>query len=135
MDLLELELAKRCEASDKPDRELDAAIYEAVFRMPIHRSEGGQNLLTGQWYSKGETYAKKYTGSLDAAMTLVPEGWTFANLCQGDNKGWWCELRRGHLTSYDKVAIGQQLDNASPALAVCAAVLRAYLSLGIGDRS
>jgi hypothetical protein len=66
-----------------------------------------------------------YTGSLDAAMTLVPQGWTFANLTQSDTRGWWCELRQGFLTSYDKAAMGRQLNNANPAIAIVAASLRA----------
>lgn len=56
-----LELAEACERADGADRELDAAIsaiiepYEDSF---YHRYE-----------------SPRYTASLDAAMSLVPEGW------------------------------------------------------------
>jgi hypothetical protein len=102
-----IELAERCEAATGPDREIDTLIGYAV-DLPTEDAQ-----------------LPRYTASLDAALTLVPEGWTFANLSQSDRKGWWCELRQGYLTSYDKVAFGSQLENASPALAVAAAALRA----------
>lgn len=58
-----LELAERCEKAEGPDRELDEAIAclfaksHPVFGKPI-----------------AMVYAKQFTASLDAALTLVPEG-------------------------------------------------------------
>lgn len=113
-------LAERCEQAIGWDRELDCRIWVAVFG-PDEPFES----MAAAVVDYDLWVAQRYTASLDAAMTLVPEGWTFANLSQGDGKGWWCELRRGHLTSFDATAFSKQLNNASPALAITAAALRA----------
>lgn len=120
-----LALAEELEAADGPSLVLDRDIALATY--PKARPMFGIDSRITVWDGNGWTQltVKPYTASLDRAMTLVPEGWTFANLSQGDNRRWWCELRRGHLTSYDKVAIGQQLNPLTPALALCAAALRA----------
>lgn len=55
-----MELASRVEAGEGPDRELDKAIATA--------------LGYGRWYAAWHP-SWGYTASLDAAMTLVPEGW------------------------------------------------------------
>ena len=104
------DLAARCESATGPDRELDRDIANAVG--------------VGSFFASGnEAFA--FTTSIDAALTLVPDGWTFANLSQGDRGNWWCELRKGFLTSYSSVAIGTQLNSTTPAFALCAAALRA----------
>lgn len=126
------ELAMRVEGLTGADREVDAEIAAALrigtehawalnYPAWVGRGDGRVYLEEG-----GPSFAAPtYTASIDSAMTLVPEGWTFANLSQSDRKGWWCELRQGFLTSYDKTASGNQLENSSPALALCAAALRA----------
>lgn len=89
------ELAARCEAATGPDRELDALIESAIPRFGLYR----------------------YTASIDAAMTLVPEGWTWGVF--DDGTAWvWPDERRDLLT-------GKQAKAATPALALCAATLRA----------
>jgi hypothetical protein len=139
-----MKLAKRCEAATGPDRELDADIWMAS--TPGHsRVSRTVKSEKGLWpdYVIDETrdafgrliIVPHYSESLDAALTLVPEGWTFGNLSQSDSKGWWCELRQGHLTSYDSVAFGNQLENASPALAVAAAALRARAGVPVAMSS
>lgn len=79
-----LALAERCEAATGPDRELDVAIALAC---GIVRERDG-NCLYGhrdfsvmvleRGYYDHDGHAPElpaYTASLDAAMTLVPEGW------------------------------------------------------------
>lgn len=70
-----------------------------------------------------------YTTSLDAIVALIGEklaGWTLANLCQQDDKSWFCELREGYLTSYGKVAMSSLRHRPPTApLACCQALLTA----------
>jgi hypothetical protein len=79
-------LADRIEA-EAPSRELDAAIYNAVpdgpnrkaERLPVDRWESRfDDGWRTMWADREDKYCeplKRYTTSLDAAMTLVPEGW------------------------------------------------------------
>ena len=76
-----LELAERVEAAAGPDLDLDLAIGEAV----------------GSWPAGPGTFKlpKRYSRSLDAAMTLVPEGWLVKHLSQLDfDEGWQCQMMR-----------------------------------------
>lgn len=69
-----LELALRCEAASGPDRELDVAIYVAVFPFPcVELSDAYQA-------TKDRELAHLYTSSIDAALTLLPTGWVLAKL-------------------------------------------------------
>jgi len=104
-----LALADRCEQAAGSDRELDAEIAVALF--------GGNviyDLKIKQWRRIKITSAWRmdhplppYTTSLDAALTLVPEG------C-----GWMV------MSSAAKVGVWPS-HGATPALALCAAALRA----------
>lgn len=62
-----LDLAKWCEEAGEPSRDLDCDIYAALDNRPAEFSDLHE--------------APDYTASLDAAMTLVPEGlfWTVDN--------------------------------------------------------
>jgi hypothetical protein len=106
-----LKLAERCEQASGPDLDLSHDIARA---------------LVGH---SGYKY-QPYTASLDAAMTLVPEGW------QGDRLSWWagceasCVLIETHLVGDEWVREAGWLgrvegEAATPALALCAAALRA----------
>lgn len=80
------ELAVRCEALAGPDRELDALIWALVdpaeherqcsFRGMKHaghvhtKTEKREHIA---WY--GQRFAPAYTSDLNAAMSLIPEGW------------------------------------------------------------
>ncbi len=122
-----LELALRCEAATGADREIDVEIEARKIDAKTGLADCSFPTVE-KWVAAALQYGwnvPRYTASLDAAMTLVPEGWTVANLSQSDTKGWWAELRQGLLSSYDKVVFGKQLNNATPALALCAASLRA----------
>lgn len=60
--------------------------------------------LTRPW---GKDYPSR---SVDHALALVERvlpGWTVAHLTQGDDKTWFCELREGYLTSYNRVAMSE----------------------------
>ena len=111
-----LELAERCEAATGPDCVLDAMIDMALNLTP------------------NEAESPPLTASLDAAMTLVPEGWVVGNVQESNPRTEWVvELRRGHLTSYDKVIFSNHEPGRlckSLALAFCAAALRARASQG-----
>jgi hypothetical protein len=77
--VLLLDLASRCEAATGPDREIDCLIHEWRFTELTPAMRGmyyGEP--TGEYFRDGgETTfrAPAYTASLDAAMSLVPEGW------------------------------------------------------------
>lgn len=117
------DLIERIEAASGPDRELDHEIYEylgsPVVRM-VSATTHGTDLVN---------WAPFYTASVDAALTLVPEGFE-----------WSLEYQAGHHVSSDvecMIAIAKLGDPcrdweataATPALALCAAALkaRAYL--------
>lgn len=105
-----LALAARCEAATGPDRELELAIWQAVF--PETYPPTGHAPL--EWLGC-------YTRSIDIAMTLVPEGltWRLDNL----------RSRHGQRSVGSAVVLidGTRFngDAATPANALCAAALRA----------
>jgi hypothetical protein len=100
-----LALAERCEQAVGPDRELDFAIAAGV------GWPDSPNL---------HQHARRYTESIDAAVTLVPEGRGY-ELRQG-NSG----ARRALCRMWDGRGIWTDgTVAATPALALCAAALRA----------
>lgn len=78
-----LALAARCEKAEVPDRELDYAIHECLHGEWLQRNAYIREPGDDGWYSvtppvKGANFIaapQSYTASLDAAMTLVPDGW------------------------------------------------------------
>lgn len=127
------ELAARCEAAEGPDRELDCLIACELDRDGY--SKPYQNEATEDWFcvlpdSNGLTLdfkrAPRYTASIDAAMTLVTEGWETAIYCAPLGSGLQTNVqmeteamrRRQAFFPIDGTA-------ATPALALCAAALRA----------
>lgn len=109
------DLIKRIEAADGPDRELDVEICEAMgFTVVGHYRRGSNEPIRGySWVP-----VRYYTSSIDAAMTLVPEGWNGSFDWIGDKCG--ATLNKTPFAS--NAVIG---DASSPALALCAAALRA----------
>ncbi len=68
------ELAVRVEGAAGPDREIDAQIAGGLgWCVGPEGNRGGRCGRTPQGTWK---VVPRYTASLDAAMTLVPEGWT-----------------------------------------------------------
>jgi hypothetical protein len=111
-----LALAERCEQAAGPDRELDAEIAVGLFggeiiwktanytmdQYPVRRFQNSDYI--GGYQNSG---ILAYTESLDAAVTLVPEGCGWMVMNNAAKVGRWPS--RG----------------ASPALSICAAALRA----------
>ena len=110
-------LADKIEALEGPSREVDAEIAIAVGRTLQVWREGGHS-MPGYW---ADDPPPTYTASLDAAMTLVPEGFykSFAAIRFGDGLPF-AEVveRKPPERIFSAYA-------ATPALALCAAALRA----------
>ena len=106
-----LDLAARVEALTEPSREVDAEIKEAAGHA---------------W----DYAAHPYTASLDAAMTLVPEGIGSDLLYVRTER---LHTGKGRAVLLDTLG-GQEsyADAATPALALCAAALRARATLAQG---
>lgn len=119
-----LVLAERIEKLNGPDREVDHAIYEAIGRPIVRLSSSSTycpNLVN---------WAPFYTTSIDAAISLVPDGWQLHGL--GETAfmigGPWLATLVNHSLHY-----GQGGKGKSPALALTAAALRARASTLPGE--
>ncbi len=136
-----LGLAERVEAATGVDREIDEAIQAALAGAEIE-PQGYCSSNTyhrdGYWVSIGDI--KPYTASIDAAMSLVPEGWLIS-ISQWpirtmqevrDRPGDWGygkDQWRVTLTQ-DGSSFGQVAPvAAAPALALTAAALRARAAM------
>jgi hypothetical protein len=142
------ELATRCERATGPDRELDALIRCEVFApigatvrlSPINGAwciyEIGYGGKERAWEPRGLSQEQRlgaFTASLDAAMTLVPEGWRLV-VDTATEEG---------VTLVDLWALPvatpkperRHSKAATPALAVCAAAIRARAASAIDARS
>ena len=125
-----LALASACEKANGPDRELDCGIAvglhgghirwrQAVGTMESYPVRDYTSSAHVQGY--GCDHISAYTASLDAAMSLVPEGLRFyVDNGTVDSTSHACAFagRDGGVTGGCKIA-------ATPALALCAAALRA----------
>jgi len=123
-----LSLGERVEKAVGPDRELDAAIKEAVG----HAWDYGAD-----WGSR-ENYnpvAKAYTASIDAAMTLVPEGWPSRQVGTTDDGRGYAAVAGNdmHMMAEDPDEFFAEGDAATAALAMCAAALKARASMVGGE--
>ena len=118
-------LALACERASGPDRTLDCAIYNALFIKP------------GKWDTC--YVAKCYTASLDAAMTLVPDGCLFTARTVWDNEktaglAFVSRYEKGEFCGHERLYWMDEHQSvaANPALALTAAALRA-LALKSGE--
>lgn len=108
-------LAERCEAATGSDRELDAAIA-GLFTHDVESDDG--DFWWGP-FDAAPTRVPDFTASLDAALSLVPEGWhTHLALQDRHSLRWKWHLRGGFGVNAESRA-------QSAALALCAAALRA----------
>lgn len=113
-----------------PDRETDAAIFEAVYGFPEQayqqrngmRSKGSPPLDRMTWLTGWGVSA--YTASLDAAMTLVPEGQFLRFYADGAQaivvrpfSGSWLEVSRSFGVSNAAVVAAAALRAQAEALA------------------
>lgn len=136
MDKVELlRLAERVEALSGRSRELDAEITVAVSAWPDARIIWHKGLR--RYYGKAEGRTPfavaggrgtdwgiafqevNYTASLDAAMTLVPEGCGWSLVQATYEKSYGC------IESGDDRTPDLEARAATPALVLCAAALRA----------
>ncbi len=109
------DLADRIEAATEGSRELDAEIALAI---------GWQNCIPCDFNGikhrmGGILNAPPFSRSVDAALSLVPEGWDWATGSNGANRG------HSLLASRDDTDREIEADAATPALALCAAAIRA----------
>ncbi len=129
-------LIQRVEKAEGPDRELDADIALAT---GWERGEAG-----AFWREPGARLWSGYypnpTASLDAAVSLVPEGklWVRLDDWTGPMEdGTAAPLSSASVYLHARNADGERLSGVArartPALALCAAALRALLAMEGGD--
>ncbi len=108
-------LALRCEAATGPDIALDSDIHSVVSSDRKHPYIVGTHI--DDTHPSGRPYsAPAYSASLDAAMSLVPEGWFYEIESKTSSAVVWKEPGpTPHTLS----------EAATPALALCVAALRA----------
>lgn len=118
-----LALAERCEQAVEADRELDGAAWCAANGYPFVKWDGAGAIWRGAGGSIRHYPANgvpHYTASLDAALTLVPEGCGYQIISGFDEGG------LTHASVYvPEIDNGERGDSATAALALCAAALRA----------
>ncbi len=110
------------EAATEGSRELDDAVFLATHPDQGTTSEDGEYWYAAHLDEDGGPWMLLpfYTTSLDAALTLVPEGW-----------GWTIEwdsitaVRPPDSEGDDDLAIWGLTPNGTPALALCIAALKA----------
>lgn len=113
-------LIAKLESAAEGSRELDEAIAIAVladFEVDrlVGMSDDDPGILTFRYPDGSRGTALRYTTSLDAALSLVPEGWE------------WCLTWEGGIASVDigDPMLRMEYAAATPALAMCAAALKA----------
>jgi hypothetical protein len=114
-----LALADRCEQAAGPDKELDFTIDDFMLK---HGAETDR--------IRNPRYVLPYTASLDAAVTLVPEGyyWQAANGKRRHSEPQACaDLFVAHGPNRGDMSF--TADAATAALALCAAALRARAAM------
>lgn len=123
------ELIEKLERADGPSRELDAEIAQTL-SLPWD--------YAADWGPRGRDIqvAHRYTASIDAALTLVPEGWRIAGFVEyGHGMKWkgriYCALVPSDLSHLPRTyaahsAAAVRCDHAAtPAIALCIAALKA----------
>jgi hypothetical protein len=120
-------LIARIEAATGPDRELDAEIALAVGVVPKDAFRPCASIDPGTFGTGAYSFwkAPRFTGSVDAAMTLIPEewGWTL----HSDGSG---EIYKNVPANMAPGAPGSTVisfEGNTASLSLCAAALRARL--------
>ena len=125
------ELIAALEKATGPDRELDCEIAlavdggEIVWKMANYTMESHparRYASSDHVGGYGNAPVPQYTASIDAALTLVPEGWTRDVDATAPEMGIAVTLYEPKGGPDGKRAIG---DHASEAIAICLAALRA----------
>jgi len=116
-------LISRLEQAEAGSRELDGLIEVAT----LFKGNSGYQLDRGKFYANDRRIvavheAPHYTTSIDAAMSLVPEGWQ-------DVRQHHHVMTDGSIRSYAEIETAAGTFNAgptaTPALALCVAALKA----------
>lgn len=127
-------LSDRCEAATEPDRELDQQLAKVAGWVEIqHNHPSVQSCVepNGIRHPHGlVSWAPHYTSSVDAAMLLIPEG--FCSICAFNpnlprHKSR-CDISNGPMDGQSRIWY-EGASSATPALAMCAAALRARGSI------
>lgn len=128
-----MDIVARLENATAPDREIDLAISVAVnFRGVFDRDHdwrwgAGGDEIEGHADGKRDSYLDPaqfvpcWTGSVDAAMKLVPSGW-FGSIPVNRNAEAWLRASNDGPIIYGK--------GATSAIALCAAALKAHAGGG-----
>jgi hypothetical protein len=128
------ELIAALEAATGPSRQLDAEIARAVYA-PDGRVK--QSPFNGEWCVYHPTQDRtldrvrvlQFTASIDAALTLVPEGWVWAvHGPDSGNLAYACLCDRDVIQPPEpwlETYPTQESHAATPAIALCIAALRA----------
>ncbi len=121
-----ISLAERCEQAKGPDRDIDCWIENTL---GLAKFERDPRVGFGDAdYNRIEP--KPFTASLDAAMSLVPKGLRWCvDTCGGDKVYSFVE----DIYDFSAETDCHKANALSPALALCAAALRARAYNGGGD--
>lgn len=111
------DLIARLENATGPDRSIDDAIFELA-----HGRKRGRS--TFEQYEPSERLPE-YTGSIDAALTLVPEGYTWIAGDGGIMAGEPNDLRYGAIVFTEPGPEQEAASGSNPAIALCIAALKA----------
>ena len=109
------DLIERLEALSGPDREVDAEIALATGWMQI-KTDWFRPKSADIWHHKSEL--PRYTASIDAAMTLVSEGW-YPQIGKLSAESWQANMGQANRGN------GVNAYAAALAIALCIAALRA----------
>jgi hypothetical protein len=136
-----LALAARVEAASGPDRQLDFAIFRAL--RPEYAGPEWQPFAGGLRHVNDSSDMRcmpdvdktppHYTAILDAALTLVPDGYKWALHSADDHSSpvAYCVPNMGRLPWPDWV---NDVEASTPALALTAASLRALAEVDKGEK-
>lgn len=124
------DIIARLEKATGPDRELDGDISEAIGFSPVDYRRGEPRWASMYWFQLSDRVdpwpCPPYTASIDAALTLVPEG---ADWNVGANPPSADIAHRAERWMTDECF------SATPAIALCIAALKARtLALNIQKR-
>lgn len=140
-----LELAAKVEGASGPDREIDAVIHALIvlaeFGTPEVDIERCLTVVREPWDWEDEPHPiLEYTASLDAAMSLVPEGWRWLVRSSAPNSPdagkYFARIETPDFNAYSwgkgedwirEIESGAEFKAlaATPALALCSAALKA----------
>jgi len=119
-----LALADRVEQAEGPGHERDIAIAEACY----YGRFGGVGYDPAMWVEKNGGHS----GSIDLAMTLVPEGYSF-RVGRTDDGRFYAEVAEndGHMMAGDPDEWYWEADAATGGQALTAAALRAQAAIAM----